>query len=164
MPGPVRGKGWWRIRRPDLSGLRSGTTGGDALNSGGAYCPHCQLQVAADARPGWPSRATRCPHCRLLIGSGRGRSAPTTEPGARGTAAGVFAQEARRDDSGLASADEVRAAIRDVAEGLGTRPERLLMVDYQQQAATRGGLPSLGAVFAAYGSWKKARRKAGETV
>jgi hypothetical protein len=34
------------------------------------------------------------------------------------------------------------------------------MVDYQQQAAVVAGLPSLNAVFAAYGSWKRARREA----
>ncbi len=54
-------------------------------------------------------------------------------------------------------------AIRTAAAGLGTRPERLLMVDYQQHAASHGGLAPLSAVFAAYGNWKRARREAGTT-
>ena len=51
-------------------------------------------------------------------------------------------------------------AIREVAKELGARPERLLMVDYQQRASDDQSLPSLGEVFAAYGSWKRARRAA----
>jgi len=54
----------------------------------------------------------------------------------------------------------VRRAIRNVAEALGARPERLLMVDYQQRASDDQSLPALGDVFAAYGSWKRARRAA----
>jgi hypothetical protein len=51
-------------------------------------------------------------------------------------------------------------AIRDVAEMVGARPERLLMVDYQQQATDDEELPGLDQIFAAYGSWKRARRAA----
>ena len=127
-----------------------------------AFCPHCQLLVAQDAGPGWPEAASRCPHCRLLIGAGRGRSEPADEPGSRGTAAGMFAGEAKRENGEvLASADEVCDAIREVAAGMGTPPERLLMVDYQQRAAVQVELPPLQAVFAAFGSWKQARREAG---
>jgi hypothetical protein len=127
-----------------------------------AYCPHCQLLVERNVGNDWPPSPLRCPHCRLLIGSGRSRDEPAGEPGARGTAAGVFAQEAKRgkDGSDRASAAAVRRAIRDVAEALDTRPERLLMVDYQQRASGDAGLPSLRAVFGAYGSWKRARRQA----
>jgi hypothetical protein len=56
----------------------------------------------------------------------------------------------------------VRAAIRKVAEESGQRPERLLMVDYQQLASDDDGLPALSDVFAAYGSWKRARRAAAD--
>jgi len=107
-------------------------------------------------------RPERCPHCRLLIGAGRSRDEPADEPGARGTAAGVFAQDAKRTGDGgrPVSAAEVREGIRSLAARLGTRPERLLMVDYQQQAAIAGGLPPLNAVFTVYGSWKRARREA----
>ena len=47
-----------------------------------------------------------------------------------------------------------------VAEEVGSRPERLLMVDYQQRASDDDSLPPLSDVFAAYGSWKRARRAA----
>jgi hypothetical protein len=130
--------------------------------AGPAFCPHCKLQVAEDGGPGWPPQAARCPHCRLLIGAGRGRSEPAGEPGARGTAAGVFAGAAKRGEGeAMATADDVRAAIREVAAAMGTPPERLLMVDYQQRVAVQAELPPLTAVFAAFGSWKKARREAG---
>jgi hypothetical protein len=126
-----------------------------------AFCPHCQLLVADDAGAGWPPQATRCPHCRLLIGAGRARPEPAGEPGARGTAAGMFAGAAKRADGHVgATADEVREAIREVAAEIDTPPERLLMVDYQQRAAVKPELPPLRAVFAVFGSWKKARREA----
>jgi hypothetical protein len=128
-----------------------------------AYCPHCFLVVTTDADGAWPPRPTRCPHCRLMIGAERARSTPDANPGARGTAAGVFAQQARQadwDGDDNASADEVRSAIRSVAERVGSRPERLLMVDYQQHAAGDETLPELTEVFAAFGSWKRARREA----
>jgi hypothetical protein len=35
-----------------------------------------------------------------------------------------------------------------------------LMVDYQQRIADDEAMPSLSEVFAAYGSWKRARRAA----
>ena len=125
-----------------------------------AYCPHCFLLVESDVSEGWPSAPTRCPHCRLLIGEGRAKPTSDASPGARGTAAGVFAHRARRDDKDPASPEDVCAAIRTVAEELGARPERLLMVDYQQRASADPSLPELGDVFAAYGSWKRARREA----
>jgi hypothetical protein len=109
----------------------------------------------------WPPGPLRCPHCRLMIGEGRSRPTSEAEPGARGSAAGVFAHRARRrSDGNGASRKQVGRAIRDVAEALGERPERLLMVDYQQRAAEDESLPSLEEVFAAYGSWKRARREA----
>jgi hypothetical protein len=125
------------------------------------YCPHCFLVAAEAVTEPWPPEPARCPHCRLMIGAGRGRSTPDANPGARGTAAGVFAQQARHaGDDADASPDAVRSAIRDVAERVGARPERLLMVDYQQHAAGDATLPDLTDVFAAFGSWKRARREA----
>ena len=97
-----------------------------------AYCPHCFLLVESDARGPWPPQPTRCQHCKLMIGPGRARPTPDAAPGARGTAAGVFAQaarEARNDGDADVSPDRVRDAIREVAESTGARPERLLMVD-----------------------------------
>jgi hypothetical protein len=131
-----------------------------------AYCPHCFLLVESDVAGAWPPRPARCPHCKLMIGPGRARSTPDAQPGARGTAAGVFAQAARegRDDDTDVSPDRIRDAIRRVAENTGSRPERLLMVDYQQRAAKDQELPSLSEVFAAFGSWKRARRESAHTA
>ena len=124
-----------------------------------AYCPHCFLLVEAGVSGSWPTAALRCPHCRLLIGPGRSRAdAAAAAPGARGTAAGIFAHRARRGADGTASPEAVRAGIRTVAGERGTRPERLLMVDYHQRAADDRELPSLADVLDAFGSWKRARR------
>jgi hypothetical protein len=139
------------------------TSAGEATE---AYCPHCFLLVESDVAGAWPPRPARCPHCKLMIGPGRARSTPDAQPGARGTAAGVFAQQARdgRDDDADVSPDRVRQAIRTVADKTGSRPERLLMVDYQQRAAKDKTLPSLSEVFAAFGSCKRARRESAHTV
>jgi hypothetical protein len=51
-----------------------------------------------------------------------------------------------------------------VAEEVGSRPERLLMVDYQQRTTDDDSLPPLSDVFAAYGSWKRARRAAANSA
>ena len=129
---------------------------------GEAYCPHCFLLVDTGVQEPWPAQPTRCRHCRLMIGPGRGRATAEANPGARGTAAGVFAQQAKHADEGgeHASEEDVQAAIREVAGRLGFQPERLLMVDYQQEAATDDSLPTLTDVFACFGSWKRARREA----
>jgi len=125
-----------------------------------AFCPHCFLLVDQHVVGEWPEHPVRCPHCRLLIGPGRGRETADANPGARGSAAGVFAHQAKREDGDNVSKEEVLKAIRKVAEGLGSRPERLLMVDYQQQATADNSLPTLSDVFSAFGSWKRARREA----
>ena len=127
-----------------------------------AHCPHCLLLVEAAAPADWPPQPVRCPHCRLLIGAGRARDAGDGAPGARGAAAGVFAREAQRGREGAeeVAPDEVIEGIRTVAERLGSAPERLLMVDYQQSTAEDDDLPDLTQVVAAFGSWKRARREA----
>ena len=131
--------------------------------AGDAYCPHCHLLIERKVGGQWPRAPLRCPHCRLLVGTGRARPTPSAEPGARGSAAGVFAHEAKRAGGDPeASKEDVRQAIRRVAEESGQRPERLLMVDYQQRASDDRSLPGLSDVFAAYGSWKRARRAAAE--
>jgi hypothetical protein len=139
------------------------TSAGETME---AYCPHCFLLVESEVPGAWPPRPTRCPHCKLMIGPGRAKATSEAQPGARGTAAGVFAQQARdhREDGEDVEPDEVREAIRTVAEKTGSRPERLLMVDYQQRAAKDKNLPSLSAVFAAFGSWKRARRESAHSV
>jgi hypothetical protein len=130
-----------------------------------AYCPHCHLLIERKVGDEWPKAPMRCPHCRLLVGAGRARPTPSAEPGARGSAAGVFAHEAKRSGGdGEASKDDIRRAIRQVAEETGQRPERLLMVDYQQHTSDDEKLPALSEVFAAYGSWKRARRAAADSA
>jgi hypothetical protein len=128
-----------------------------------AYCPHCGLPIEDSEGKSWPREPMRCPHCRLLIGVGRARSEPSDEPGTKGAAAGVLSRQARRDDNeeGVGE-DEVLAAIRAVAAELGTRPERLLMVDYQQRADADREIPPLRDVFAHFKSWKQARRVAAD--
>jgi hypothetical protein len=129
----------------------------------GVFCPHCHLLVEEGASPPWPAAPVRCPHCQLLIGAGRARSEPSGEPGAKGTAAGVFSRQARRNEGeDRASPEKVLEAIVEVADEVGERPERLLMVDYQQRSASHPELPPLGDVLDAFGSWKRARRKASE--
>ncbi len=130
-----------------------------------AFCPHCHLLIERRVGEDWPQEPLRCPHCRLLVGTGRARPTPSAEPGARGIGAGVFAHEAKRAGGDAdASKEDVRKAIRKVAEDAGQRPERLLMVDYQQRAAKDKTLPSLSEVFAAFGSWKRARRESANTA
>jgi hypothetical protein len=132
--------------------------------AGDAYCPHCHLLIERKVGEDWPEEPQRCPHCRLLVGIGRARPTPAAEPGARGSAAGVFAHEAKRaGGESNASKAEVCEAIREVAGRVGSRPERLLMVDYQQRASDDEDLPGLSDVFAAYGSWKRARRAASKS-
>ena len=125
------------------------------------FCPHCQLLVERAVRKPWPRLPRRCPHCHLLIGAGRGQSEPSHEAGSKGTAAGVFSRQAKRDTGEPgATPDQVLDGIREAARQVGEHPERLLMVDYQQMAAADEALPSLPDVFAAYGSWTAARRRA----
>jgi hypothetical protein len=134
---------------------------GEAAGTEDAYCPHCHLVIESGVGEDWLPEPIRCPHCRLLVGARRARSEPSEEPGARGSAAGVFAHRAKRSSADAeVSEEEIRSAIRQVAETTGARPERLLMVDYQQHAAEDDTLPELADVFAAYGSWKRARRAA----
>jgi hypothetical protein len=138
------------------------SAGGRPAAVGEAFCPHCFLPLESGGPDPWPPSPTRCPHCRLIVGPGRAKSSPAGKPGARGSAAGIFAHRARdREEPGRASPAAVRDAIRAVARQVGSRPERLLMVDYQQHARDDDNLPALSEVFAAFGSWKRARREAG---
>jgi hypothetical protein len=131
-----------------------------------AYCPHCGLPVGQETGPEWPAKPIRCPHCRLLIGVGRARPEPGGEPGTKGAAAGVLSRQARRNETTVDTVTEaeVLVAISKVAQELGTRPERLLMVDYQQRADADPAIPPLRDVFAHFKSWKRARRVAADGV
>ena len=57
--------------------------------------PHCHLLIEKSVGEEWPKEPLRWPHCKLLVGAGRARAEPSAEPGARGSAAGVFAHEAK---------------------------------------------------------------------
>ncbi len=150
-----------RQKKSPSTSRRRKSKAGKAGPAKDAFCPHCHLLIERKVGDDWPQEPLRCPHCRLLVGTGRARPTPSAEPGARGSAAGVFAHEAKRSGAaGDASQDDVCRAIREVAEEVGSRPERLLMVDYQQRASDDDSLPTLSDVFAAFGSWKRARRAA----
>jgi len=125
------------------------------------YCPHCLMLVESDAAGPWPAAHQRCPHCGLLIGPGRGRRDGHGNQGARSAAAGVMAERARRVSAAPDhSRAEVRAALCRVASQSGVRVDRLLMIDYQDEAAHDQSLPQLHEVLSLYGSWKTARRDA----
>jgi hypothetical protein len=154
-----------RLGEKTMKGGMSSATGKKQRATADGYCPHCHLLIEKKVGEAWPEEPLRCPHCRLLVGAGRARPTPAAEPGARGSAAGVFAHEAKRaGGEPTASKEEVCSAIREVAEEVGSRPERLLMVDYQQHASDDDHLPALSDVFAAYGSWKRARRAAANSA
>ena len=157
--------GVWSVpvsaKRPTKQGGMGSATSKKQQAVGDAYCPHCHLLIEKRVGDEWPEEPQRCPHCRLLVGVGRARPTPAAEPGARGSAAGVFAHEAKRAGADAStSKEDVCSAIREVAEEVGSRPERLLMVDYQQRAAEDEELPDLTDIFAAFGTWKRARREA----
>jgi hypothetical protein len=103
----------------------------------------------------------RCPHCRLVIGAGRARAESDGEHGARahGSAAGVVANAARRDDGEVLDRDVVLDALQEVAGDVGCPLDRLRMLDYQE-AARDSTLPRLADVIATFGGWKQARREA----
>ena len=100
-----------------------------------AYCPHCHLVIEAGAGDDLPPEPQRCPHCRLLIGAGRARSEPSDEPGARGSAAGVFAHQAKRSGAESDVSDERR---------LQRHPQRRREHRRPSRAAADGGLPAAG--------------------
>ena len=128
-----------------------------------AHCPHCLLLLHdADALP-YPAAPMRCPHCRLVIGAGRARhDGDSGEYGARahGSAAGVVANAARREEAEVLEPQVVTVALRDVADSVGAPLDRLRMLDYQEEAEQDHDLPPLASVIATFGTWKRARREA----
>ena len=104
--------------------------------AGDAYCPHCHLLIERKVGADWPEEPQRCPHCRLLVGAGRARPTPAAEPGAAEAQPG--SSRTKRSGPGRRGGvpkEDVCQAIGDVADEVGARPERLLMVDYQQRAS-----------------------------
>ena len=127
-----------------------------------AFCPHCLLPIAEDVEGPHPPAPMRCPHCRLSIAPGRARS-DVGEPGAvpaSGSAAGILANAARRENAEPVSSEVVVDALRRVAEEAGSSVGRLRMIDYQRIADPDPELPSLASIVESCGGWKRARRLA----
>ena len=123
------------------------------------FCPHCDATLPA----AWAlDRAGRCPTCRLVVGAGRATSerGAGTAVSAAGTAAGMLAGAARREEAEAGDAAVVAGALRQTAASLGVEPGRLRMLDYQQVADLDPTLPGLGTVLATFGTWKTARARA----
>ncbi len=120
-----------------------------------AFCPHCLLSVANDVEVGFPPRPMRCPHCRLTIAARRARHEVPEGQVASGSAAGVMASAARRADGEQVPDDVVDRALERAARTVGTRVQRLRMIDYQR--VCEGDMPELATILERYGSWKAAR-------
>lgn len=132
-----------------------------------AHCPHCLLLLPDAQRTPFPPAPMRCPHCRLVIGTGRARAdGDDGEHGARahGSAAGVVANAARREQGEILDRGFVTLALRDVAGNVGCPLDRLRMLDYQEVAEQNPELPPLAGVIATFGTWKKARREAADAA
>ncbi len=131
--------------------------------SGSVHCPHCLLSIPDARGLPYPAAPMPCPHCRLVIGAGRARAeGHSGEHGARahGSAAGVVANAARREQGEALEPEVVTVALRDVAGAVGCPLDRLRMLDYQEEAEQDPDLPPLSGVIATFGTWKKARREA----
>lgn len=131
-----------------------------------AFCPHCLLRIGddADAPKGFPPQPMRCPHCRLGIAAGRARTDVDESQVSSGSAAGVLANAARREDAEAADPEVVVAALAKVAAEVGVPVARLRMLDYERLSAEDPELPSLGSVLVGSGSWKKARQAAADAT
>jgi len=100
----------------------------------------------------------------LIIGAGRARAEASDDGDARarGSAAGVLANAARRAQSEPGGAEEIGAALRACAIELDCPVERLRMLDYQQRSVTDPAMPGLSAILATFTTWKSARTAAGD--
>lgn len=129
-----------------------------------AHCPHCLLAIGDDAGRPFPPDRMRCPHCRLGIAAGRARTDVDPASVSSGSAAGVLANAARREDAEAADPATVSAALRRVADEVGVSVARLRMLDYERFSAADSALPALGTVLATCGSWKTARQAAADVA
>ena len=114
----------------------------------------------------YPRGPERCPHCRLIVGPGRARleTGDDGDARSRGSAAGVLANAARREEGEPGDPQAVRAGLRAVAAQRSGPVDRLRMLDYQQAAERDPGLPTLATVLATFGTWKGARREASDAA
>lgn len=119
------------------------------------HCPHC----AAALPPSSASTATRCPACRLIVGAGRALTAEQADHRVEnvGGRSGTIASAARSSGARSVDADDVHAALQEVACKFGVRVERLRLADYDTACRTHPALPSVGEVLATFGGWKRAR-------
>lgn len=127
------------------------------------YCPHCSRPFADVEKGPAPAQPGQCPHCRLLVGAGRAR--PSPDRGQPGAAAGLIANEARRNGadggkSGDVDRARASAAIVYVASRLGVSPDRLTLTVYREQLPREASLPSEADIVRAFGSWKTAQDEA----
>ena len=126
------------------------------------HCPHCMLSMGEAVSWPFPRAAMRCPNCRLIVGAGRARADGSGQADARsrGSAAGVLANAARRNEEVTSTPDEILVALRAVAGEIGCVVERLRMLDYQEHHDADTDLPDLSSVLATFGTWKVARATA----
>lgn len=129
-----------------------------------AHCPHCLLPIGDDADGSFPAQRMRCPHCRLGIAAGRARTDVDPATVSSGSAAGVLANAARREDAEAADPLVVAEALRTVAARVEVPVARLRMLDYERLSAADADLPALSSVLASAGSWKKARQAAADAL
>jgi len=132
------------------------------LDVSDAFCPHCLLVIAKDVGERHPPQPVRCPHCRLGIAAGRARTDVDAATASSGSAAGVLANAARREDAEAADPKVVVQALTSVAADVGVPVARLRMLDYERVSAADPELPGLGSVLGCSGSWKKARQAAAD--
>lgn len=121
-----------------------------------ALCPHCSLQVSDDADASFPRVPLQCPHCRLAIGPGRAHLQDGDTEVTHGSAAGVLANAARRQGDDVADEKDIQTAMTAAAESVGTPLKRLRLLDYER-VSREGGAPSVSAILATHGTWKRAR-------
>src|SRR3954470_15574655 len=123
---------------------RDSARAGDRMTMDPIYCPHCSRPFAEAADGSAPEHPVRCPHCRLLVGAGRAR--PSPDRGQPGAAAGLIANEARRNgaegDNDEVDRARASAAIVYVASRLGVSPDRLTLTVYREQLPREESLPS----------------------
>jgi hypothetical protein len=101
----------------------------------------------------------QCPHCRLVIAPGRARLEEDAGAHPNGSAAGVLVNAARRQGEEAADEAEIATALSEAAKSVGTPVKRLRLLDYQRVAARLRG-PSVSAILATHGTWKRARSAA----
>ena len=101
----------------------------------------------------------RCQHCRLVIAAGRGRIEDGEGAHPNGSAAGVLVNAARRQGDEGADEATIATALSEAARSVGTPVKRLRLLDYQRVSARLRG-PSVSAILATHGTWKRARSAA----